>query len=88
MNSGSSPCAPRYLDVMLSPAPWPICDWLPLPMVSRAPPPSRSEIDVSVPVSLAIICSTGPPGANCTITKLISMMPSIVGMMRSSRLRR
>jgi len=39
----------------------------------------------SKPSSLAIICSTGPPGAAWMITKLISKMPSNVGMISSSR---
>ena len=39
----------------------------------------REVAPVSLPVSLAITCSTGPPGANCTTTKATSMMPSKVG---------
>ena len=32
-------------------------------------------------------CSTGPPGMNCTRTKLTSRMPKSVGTMSSSRRR-
>ncbi len=39
----------------------------------------------AVPVTWAITCSTGPPGANCTMTKLITMMPSRVGTISSRR---
>jgi len=34
---------------------------------------------------LAIICSTGPPGAAWMIKKLISKMPNNVGTISSSR---
>ncbi len=89
MNSGSRPCAPRYFEVTASAVPWPNWDpgaWPRMP--SPPPPPICWLIELSVPVSLAMICSTGPPGANCTIVKLISMMPIIVGTMRSARFRR
>ncbi len=37
------------------------------------------------PFSSEIICSTGPPGANCTTKKLIAMMPNNVGITSSNR---
>ena len=48
----------------------------------------REVIATSVPVSCAIMRSTGPPGANWMTTKLISMMPNIVGRMSSTRFSR
>ena len=45
----------------------------------------REVAPVSAPVSLAITCSTGPPGANCTTTKATSMMPNMVGIMNRMR---
>ena len=77
MNSGSSPCAPRYLegaDTSPGTPPWPG-----LPAKSLPPPLNIEVAPVSVPVSWAISFSTGPPGANCTMTKVTSMMPNIVG---------
>ena len=44
----------------------------------------RSDAD-DVPVIWAMICSTGPPGASCTMAKLITMIPNKVGMISSSR---
>ena len=52
---------------------------------------SAAEIDAVVvidsPDISAIACSTGPPGANCTITKLISMTPNSVGGISRARRR-
>jgi hypothetical protein len=45
----------------------------------------RAVADASSPCSCASTRSTGPPGANCTITKEISMMPSKVGIISSKR---
>ena len=39
------------------------------------------------PAASAKTCSTGPPGANCTMTKLTSMMPNRVGTISARRLR-
>jgi hypothetical protein len=33
-------------------------------------------MELSCPVSWAMMRSTGPPGANCTMVKLISMIPN------------
>src|SRR4029079_2492706 len=48
----------------------------------------RDTIDESRPVSCAMMRSTGPPGANWMMAKLISMMPKSVGMISNRRLRR
>jgi hypothetical protein len=48
----------------------------------------RVTMELSWPVSCAMMRSTGPPGANCTMTKLMSMIPKSVGMISSRRLRR
>jgi hypothetical protein len=40
-----------------------------------------------MPVDWAMICSTGPPGANWTRMKLMTMMPNRVGTMSSRRRR-
>ena len=45
----------------------------------------RSVIEVPSPVNWAMTCSIGPPGASCTTTKLITMMPSRVGIMSRRR---
>ena len=86
MNSGSSPCAPRYFEVTTSAAPWPSCAWLPLDSASLPPPPMRWTMEESRPVSCAMMRSTGPPGANWMMTKLISMMPNSVGMIEQEAL--
>ena len=44
--------------------------------------------DMFMPVAWAIACSTGPPGANWTMMKLITMIPNSVGAISSSRRRR
>ena len=84
MNSGSRPCAPRYLEVTAStPDAPPGC-----PRVPKSPPgePEMREVaPVSEPESCAITRSTGPPGANCTTTNETSMMPNSVGIMSSTR---
>ena len=59
-----------------------------MPRLPKSPPgePEMREVaPVSAPVSLAITCSTGPPGANCTTTKATSMMPNMVGIMNRMR---
>ena len=57
------------------------------PPKSPLPPLNRAVALTSVPVSCAISRSTGPPGANCTTTKVTNMMPIMVGTMRRSRRR-
>ena len=57
-----------------SPSPW--------------PPLIRAVAETSVPEICAITRSIGPPGANCTMAKLISMIPNRVGTMRRTRFRR
>ena len=84
MNSGSSPCAPRYFEVTAS-TPEPPCARPRLPKSPPGEPEMREVAPVSAPVSLAITCSTGPPGANCTTTNATSMMPNMVGTMNSRR---
>ena len=82
MNSGSRPCAPRYFDEA-SP---PLSSSPPLPAIAAA---ARDAVAGSPPwpVSLAITCSTGPPGANWMTAKEIAMIPSIVGIISSMRRR-
>jgi len=41
-----------------------------------------------VPEICAITRSTGPPGANCTMAKLINMIPNRVGTMSKTRFKR
>ena len=63
MNSGSSPRAPRYLLVTAEEA---ASAWAAdgeAPVSVPAPPPKRLVGATSVPVTWAMICSTGPPGA-------------------------
>jgi hypothetical protein len=48
----------------------------------------RPVADTSLPDNCAMIRSTGPPGMNCVTAKVISMMPSSVGMMSSTRFNR
>ena len=57
----------------------------PSPAIS---PETREEMEASVPVILAIIRSTGPPGANCTMAKVTSITPKMVGMMSRRRFSR
>src|ERR1700719_3750252 len=82
MNSGSSPWAPRYFELM---SPWaPAC----MPRAPKSPPeePEMREVaPVSLPESCAMTRSTGPPGANCTTTNDTSMIPKIVGIMNRMR---
>ena len=56
---------------------------LPPPEIRPVAPPAAA----SNPSSLAIICSTGPPGAAWMMMKLISRMPKRVGMISSRRRR-
>src|SRR5262249_41592843 len=51
-----------------------------------ADPDMREVAPVSEPLILAIMRSTGPPGANCTTRNVTSMIPNSVGIM--SRMRR
>src|SRR3984893_15590414 len=81
MNSGSSPWAPRYFELM---SPWaPPC----MPRLPKSPeePEMREVAPVSLPESCAMTRSTGPPGANCTTTNDTSMIPKIVGIMNRMR---
>ena len=48
-------------------------------------PEKREVAPMSKPCSCAMMRSTGPPGANCTMTKEINMMPRIVGIISSTR---
>src|SRR5690242_7249416 len=73
MMCGSSPRAPRYVPLVLGAE------------ASLAPAPVMRPVVSPLPFSSAIICSTGPPGANCTTTKLIAMMPNSVGNTSSRR---
>ena len=83
MKSGSSPCAPRYLELTASAeAP----TWLRAPKSPPEEPEIRELAPVSAPLSCAITRSTGPPGANCTTTKETNRIPSRVGSI--SRMRR
>jgi hypothetical protein len=45
----------------------------------------REVAPESCPCSWAMMRSTGPPGANCTITKEMSMIPNRVGIIRRMR---
>jgi hypothetical protein len=53
----------------------------------EALPEKRSVAPTAVPSSLASICSTGPPGAACTMKKFSTMMPNSVGITRARRRR-
>ena len=48
--------------------------------------PIRAVAETSVPVSCAIIRSTGPPGANWMTTKLTVIIPNMVGINSNKRL--
>jgi hypothetical protein len=82
MNSGSSPCAPRYFELTAS------ADAPTWPRGPKSPPPPEilDVPPVSAPESCASTRSTGPPGANCTTTKETNRIPSSVGNI--SRMRR
>ena len=84
MNSGSNPCAPRYLTFTESP-PGMAC-WLP-PASLPVLPLMRPVESVSLPCILAITCSTGPPGTNWMTAKVISMIPIKVGIISRMRFR-
>jgi hypothetical protein len=75
-SSGSRPCAPRYCEPATATSP-------PPPEMRPVAPPEAA----SKPSSLAIICSTGPPGAAWMMMKLISRMPNRVGTISSRRRR-
>ena len=85
MIAGSRPCAPRYFDVELISLP--ACDWPPAAKSVAWPPPIRSVADTSVPFNMAMIFSTGPPGANCTTMNVSNMIPNSVGIINKTRLR-
>ena len=83
MNSGSSPWAPRYLLVVPSP---PASGALGPRLSSLWLVPLRRAVaSTAVPEICAIICSTGPPGADWMTTKLRTMIPSRVGTISSTR---
>src|SRR2546428_3417619 len=85
MNSGSSPRAARYLLVRsVAPGPAPRSRG-PARAVSPVPPDTRAVASTALPLARALITSTGPPGATCTMAKLTTMMPKSVGTIRSSR---
>ena len=50
-------------------------------------PETREVADMSLPVSCAMMRSTGPPGANWITTKETNKIPSKVGIIRRSRRR-
>ena len=52
------------------------------------PPETRSVAPTSIPCSLAIVLSTGHPGANCIMTKLSSIIPNNVGIISIKRLKK
>jgi hypothetical protein len=52
---------------------------------SPVPPLTRSVALTSLPLRREIICSTGPPGAACTITKFTTMIANRVGMISAMR---
>jgi len=53
-----------------------------------SPPPLMPAVaDICPAVTLAMICSMGPPGANCTMVKLMRMMPRSVGTISAIRRR-
>ena len=83
MNSGSSPCAPRYFEVVASSCEAPI--WPRAPKSPPGEPEIREVAPVSEPDNWAITRSTGPPGANCTTTNDTSMIPSSVGIISMIR---
>ncbi len=77
MKAGSSPCDPRYLDEKSPP-----------PAAVLPPPPPKFEVaPESVPCSCERTRSTGPPGANCTMTKEMKRIPTIVGTIKATRRR-
>ena len=84
MNSGSSPCAPRYFEVTASTCE-PPCSCPRAPKSPPGEPEMREVAPVSAPESCAITRSTGPPGANCTTTNETSMIPNRVGIMNRMR---
>jgi hypothetical protein len=57
-----------------------------VPAATSVWPPPVSRLVVSpLPFISAIICSTGPPGANWITAKLMAMIPSSVGITSSRR---
>ena len=78
ISSGSSPyVAGFWVAAFCSIA----CDDIPV-----SPPPLIADVvDICPIVALAMICSMGPPGANCTIVKLIRMTPNNVGIISNRR---
>ena len=85
MNSGSSPRAPRYLLVTADDAASACAAEGEAPVSVPPPPPNRLVGATLVPVTSAMICSTGPPGATWMIRKLTTMIPISVGIIRNSR---
>ena len=75
----------QLIQLKLASTPDPPCARPRLPKSPPGEPEMREVAPVSAPVSLAITCSTGPPGANCTTTNATSMMPNIVGTMNNRR---
>jgi hypothetical protein len=54
-------------------------------LISPVPPLTRSVALTDWPLRREIICSTGPPGAACTMTKFTTMIANKVGMINSTR---
>src|SRR4030042_3063071 len=89
ITSGSSPRAPRYMGGRSLPgSPAPAAEDRSPCCTSPAPwPEILSIMALGVwPLQLAMACSTGPPGAICTMKKLRVMMAQRVGMISSRRL--
>ena len=82
ISSGSRPRAPRYLLVS---ARCEMSNWLSVPTSPGPAPEMRAVAPTALPVSSAIACSTGPPGAIWMIAKLITMIANSVGMISSRR---
>src|SRR5256885_2297922 len=62
-----------------------LAELAPPPTSPPPPPPKRALAPTAVPLSSAITCSTGPPGAAWITAKLITMIANSVGMISSSR---
>ena len=85
MNSGSSPCAPRYLDESASARGLGSARNRSLSRNHRRRRKYARLPSPPCPVSCAITCSTGPPGANWMTVKDSNMIPRIVGIISKRR---
>ena len=75
MNSGGSPCAPRYFELIAPSSRCRPLDERCAAEIAAPPPLIRAVAETSVPWICAMTRSTGPPGANCTTRKLIEHDP-------------